>query len=111
VVVSPKRQRRSPSDTRRLIDDYTLYRFGHVLSAQDLAKQAGVSTEAVENLLAQKPIAPSDLDKISRAIDVSPELLSEIAGYREMDEGMLHTLNKFFATIKQERAAKKARAA
>lgn len=110
-MVTQKRQRLSPSETRRLVDEYTLYRFGHVLSTQNLAKQAGVSAEVVEQLLAQKPIDQKDLDKIARSIDVSPALLAEIAGYREMAADMLSTLDRFFAAIKQQRGQKKERAA
>lgn len=111
ALITQKRQRLSPSETRRLVDAYTLYRFGHVLSAQDLAAQAGVPAEVVDQLLAQRPIGQKDLDRIARAIDVSPRLLAEIAGYREMSTDMLQTLDRFFAAIAQQRGQKKARAA
>ena len=110
-MVMEKRQRLNPSDTRRLIDDYTLYRFGHALAPVDLAKQAGVSPAVVDDLLAQKQIAPHDLTKIAHAIDVSSELLSEIAGYREMSDDMRQTLDRFFAATAKQPQQKQARAA
>ncbi len=110
-MVTQTRQRLSSAETRRLVNAYTLYRFGHVLSARDLAQQAGVPAEVVDQLLAQKPIDQRDLEKISRAIDVSPRLLAEIAGYREMAGDMLQTLDRFFAAIGQQRGQKKVRAA
>ncbi|HUX88673.1 MAG TPA: hypothetical protein VMW65_16840 [Chloroflexota bacterium] len=108
---SEKPRRLSAAETRRLIDDYTLYRFGHVLSAHDFAKQAGVSNQTIDDLLAQKQISDVDLSRIARSIDISPELLQEIARYCEMGSDMLHSLEQFFKAVKPQRAAKHARAA
>lgn len=110
-MVSEKQLRLSPADTRRLIDNYTEYRFGRVLSPEELARRAGVSVEAISSLLAQKPISPEDLKKIARTINLSERLLEEIAGYHDMSAEMLETLNRFFAAMRRYRAGKKARAA
>ncbi len=103
-------QRLSPADTRRYLDDYTLYRFGQVLSPSDVAKQAGVATACIEDVLAQKPIGDSELGKIARAIDVSPQLLAAIAGYRVMAPDTRASLDGFFAAVRQ-RGQKETRAA
>jgi len=111
-MAEEKCQRLSSSDTRRLLEDYEHYRFGRVLSGQDFAKQAGVSESVIKDLFAQKQISNSDLDRIAKSIDVSPELLSEVAGYREMPERMLQTLARFFKAVEAYRQGqKKARAA
>jgi len=110
-VESEKPRRLSAAETRRLIDDYTLYRFGHVLSAHDFAKQAGVSNQTIDDLLAQKPLPEAELNRIARSIDVSPELLKEIAGHGEIGSDLLHSLEQFFKAVKPQRAAKHARAA
>lgn len=104
-------QRIGPAETRRLIDDYTLYRFGYVLSPPDFAKQAGTATECIEDLLAQKPIPAEDMAKIARSIDVSLRLLSEIAGYAQMSPDTHASLDRFFDVIRLARQKKKARAA
>ena len=101
-----QRQRISPSDTRRLIDDYTHYRFGRTFSADELAREAGTSKQAVENLCAQKQISPDDLRKLAMAINVSDQLLEGIAGYREIGPSTLKSLNGFFAVVRQSRTAK-----
>lgn len=108
---SEKRRKLGQSETKRLIDDYTLYRFGHVLSPGDFAKQAGVSEKAINDLLAQKPISSEDQMKIARSIDISTQLLGEIAGYQEMGEDLCHSLDTFFKAVKHQQAAKHARAA
>lgn len=95
-MASPQRTRLSPSDTRRRINEYTLYRFGKVLSPEDLAREAGVSKEAVEDLLGQKQISDDDLKKIAQSINVSTQLLSEIAGYQDMSEDTRRSLDEFF---------------
>jgi len=110
-VESEKPKRLSPAETRRLIDNYTLYRFGHVLSVPDFAKQAGVSPRIIDDLLAQKPIPEDDLNRIARSIDVSPELLKGVAGYCEIGSDTLHSLEQFFKAVKPQRAAKQVRAA
>lgn len=51
-MITQERQWLSPAETRRLVDAYTLYRFGHVLSALNLAQQAGVPAKVVDQLLA-----------------------------------------------------------
>jgi hypothetical protein len=95
-------QRLSPADTRRLIDDYTLYRFGYVLSPSEFAKQAGVAADTIDKLLAQKVISENDLRRIARSIDVSPQLLSEIAGYHDMSPDTRTTLNRFFSELARQ---------
>lgn len=111
-MATQARQRLSPADTRRLIDDYTLYRFGYVLSPSEFAKQAGVAADTIDNLLAQKAISEDDLKKIARSIDVSPQLLSEIAGYHDMSQDTRTSLDRFFAALERQRSQQKqARAA
>jgi hypothetical protein len=95
-VTLSKLRRLSPQETRRLIDDYTLYRFGHVLSPQAFAEQSGVAAACVDDLLAQKLIPPDDLRKIARSIDVSADLLSAIAGNSEMTDDSYRSLTEFF---------------
>lgn len=92
-------QRLSPSDTRHLLDDYFQYRVGQVLSERDFAKRAGVPESAIQDLFAQQQTSDDDLHAIARSIDVSPELLSEIAGYHEMSHAMLQTLDRFFKAM------------
>lgn len=109
-MASPQRTRLSPSDTRRLIDEYTLYRFGKALSPEDFAREAGVPKEAVENLLGQKQISDDELTKIARSINVSTQLLSAITGYLELDEDTRRSLDEFFKVVNHQHA-KPARAA
>jgi hypothetical protein len=94
-----QRQRLSPSDTRRLIDDYTHYRFDKSLSPEEFGKKAGVSKQVVEDLCNQKQISHDDLHKLAEAINVSDQLLEAIAGYREIDQGTLKSLNGFFEAL------------
>jgi hypothetical protein len=103
-----KRLRLTPAQTRACIDSYTLYRFGHVLSPADFAKQAGVECAHVEALLAQRPISEADLSRIARAINVSVFLLSQIAGYRDTDAATRTSLDRFFLALRQEPKLKKA---
>jgi hypothetical protein len=100
-VVTVKSQRLSPADTRRVFDSYTLYRFGHVLSPAEFAKQAGVEERTVSNLFAQQQIPEADLTRIARAVDVSPRLVSEIAGYQDMDGDTRTSLDRFLGAARQ----------
>lgn len=86
----------SQADTRRFLDDYMRYRFGQVLSEQDFAKQAGVPESAIKDLFAQKQISNDDLSKIAKSLDISTDLLGEIAGYQKMSDAMHQTLDRFF---------------
>jgi hypothetical protein len=105
-------QRLSPADTRRLMDDYTLFRFGYVLAPAEFAAQAGVAADTIDNLLVQKAISEDDLKKIARSIDVSFPLLAEIAAYQEMSPDTRATLDRFFTTLARHRSQRKqARAA
>jgi len=108
-------QRLSPSDTRRLIDDYTNYRFGKTLSPEEFGKQTGVSKQVVEDLCNQKQISPDDLHKLAEALNVSDQLLEAIAGYSEIGEYTLKSLNGFFEanrkTKQHKPQQKKAKAA
>src|SRR5689334_15762541 len=97
-----KRQRLSQAETRQLIDDYTLYRFGQILSPADLARQAGVEACIADEVFAQKPIPDADLNRIARTIDVSPKLLSEIAGYQDIESDTRSSLDRFFTAMKQQ---------
>lgn len=98
-----QRQRLSPSDTRRLIDDYTLYRFGKTLSPEDFAREAGVSKQSVEGLLNQKQISHDDLHKLAEAINLSDPLLEAITGQREIEQDTLNSLNGFFKVFRSSK--------
>ncbi len=101
----------SPEETRRLLDEYIMYRFNHALLPADFAMQAGVSSDSVESLRNQRPIPPVDLEKIAHCIDVSTRLLSEIAGYFDMSPATHASLDRFFDAIHRQGQQKKARAA
>jgi plasmid maintenance system antidote protein VapI len=103
-------QRVGPADTCRYLDDYLTYRFGHPMSPADFAKQAGVQTDQVEDLFAQKQIPDDVLQKIARSIDVSKDLLSAIAGYQPMDQATKQSLDQFFRAVRPQKA-QQARAA
>ena len=94
-----KRERLSPTDTRRLIGDYTLYRFGYILSPVEFAQQAGVDVHNIEDLFAQKAIPLADLLRIARAIDVSPGLLSQMVGFRDMADETRASLDRYFDVV------------
>jgi hypothetical protein len=95
-VASIERRRLSPAETRRFLDDYTRYRFGHVLSPAELADKAGVPAAMAEDLYAQKPIPAADQHQLAAAINVSDELLAEVAGYRDMADDLRQSLDRFF---------------
>src|SRR5262245_19413505 len=97
-----KRQRLSPAETRRIIDSYTFYRFGNRLSPADLAKQAGVESRAIDDLLAQQTIPEADLNRIARAIDVSPRHLSEIAGCQDISSDTRMSLDRCFGALRHQ---------
>jgi hypothetical protein len=93
--------RLSAADCRHYFDSYLRYRFGSSVSPEDFAREAGVSADVVGNLFEQKKVSDADFKRVADAINVSPELLSMICGYRAMPRLMRETLDRFFAAQRE----------
>lgn len=95
----------SEADRRRYFDDYLRYRFGSVKSLDDFAKEAGISSQAANDLFSPNRPSDADLDKVAAAINVSRALLDEILGYQPMPELMRQTLDRFFEMQQKQGSA------